>query len=319
MKNRLFILAVCSSVLLYSCKDIIETDLSKNSLVNLVPSNNYVSSSFSQTFRWDELDGATKYKLQIVQPNFASPWVYSLDTTISKNSFTVSLFPGIYQWRVRAINGSSFTEYITYNLTIDSSLDLHNQKVVLSSPGNNTTTNTFTKNFSWQTLPNADSYIFQILSAGSPIETKSLTATSYTYAFTAEGTFAWKVTAQNSNSTSQPSDAWAVNIDTTKPAMPTPVFPVFDTIHANPIPLKWNIAAATSVLDSANYCRLQISTDSTFVVIDKKDTLLTASANPMIYNLYGTSAGQKYFWRVKTTDEATNASDYFPARRIKVK
>ncbi len=321
MNNRLLTSALylIAFIFLYSCKDIIETDLSKKSLGSLAPADNIVSSSYHQTFRWDPIDGATSYKLQIAKPNFAAPTAYFLDSTIKTNQFTSTLTPGVYQWRVKAMNSSSYTPYITHNLTIDSSLDLHNQFVLLSTPANNMYSNNLTSTFSWQILANSNSYLFQVFSNDTLIATQSSTTTSLSYSFSSQGTYTWKVSGQNTLSTSQPSSARTITVDTTKPLLPVAVFPVFDTIHANPIQLKWNTTASTGTFASSDFCRLQISRDSTFTAIttDGKDTVMRVGTNPMIYSFYGATVGQNYYWRVKAMDNADNSSAYFIRRRLK--
>ena len=306
-------------IFLYSCKDIVETDLSKKSLGNLVPADNIVTSSYNQTFRWDPIDGATSYNLQIAKPNFTTPIAYFLDTTIKTNQFTSTLIPGIYQWRVKALNKSSYTAFITNNLTIDSSLNLTTQFVLLSTPANNVYLNNLTSSFSWQALANANSYLFQVLSNDTLIATQSSTTTSLSYTFSGEGTYTWKISGQNTLSTSQPSSARTITIDTTRPLLPIAVFPIFDTIHANPIQLKWNITASTNSFANSDFCELQISRDSTFAAIttDGKDTIMSVETNPMVYNFYGATIGQNYYWRVKAVDNASNSSAYFTRRRIK--
>ena len=46
-----------------------------------------ISASSSQTFRWDLLNGAVKYQLQIAKPNFTAPLTYLLDTNICIHFF----------------------------------------------------------------------------------------------------------------------------------------------------------------------------------------------------------------------------------------
>jgi len=317
MKNRLLIPTLCAFVFIYSCSDIVEQNLSKSSMTGLAPANNTLSTSLNQSFRWDIVTGAINYNLQIAQPNFGNPVTYVLDTNVSKNTFSFALTPGTFQWRVRAQNGGSYSSYVTCNLTIDSSLNIHNQTVLLSSPANNVYVNTFTNTFSWQTLANVQVYLFQIDSAGVISTTKSVSGTSTVYAFRAQGTYTWMVTGDNSVSTSEPSLAYTITVDTTSPLVPIPVFPIADTITAAPIPLKWNTQTSSSPFGETDFCELQISTDSTFSIISTKDTTMSVTANPMIYKFYGAVIKQKYFWRVRALDNATNASSYFKARSIK--
>src|SRR3989344_4726224 len=312
MKNKLMyaIAVFATSIFLYSCEDFIEADLGNKSVTVLAPANNTVSSSYSQLFKWEDLKGAEKYQLQIVKPNFSSITQFILDTTTANTQFAYTLLPGSYQWRVRAMNNSSMTEYQTFNLTIDSTLDLSSSSVVLISPADNYYTNVMTNTFSWQTMPNADTYVLQILSGTSTISIQSFPVTTGNYTFTAEGVYQWRVYAQNSSSNSAYSTR-TITIDQTAPSIPAPVFPVLDTITANPIPLQWNTSS------SADSSHLLISTDSLFAVVTTKDTVIANTGTAVTYNFYSATIGINYFWKVQDVDKAGNSSAYFTRRRIK--
>jgi hypothetical protein len=312
MKNKFFLslLVMTLSCLLYSCRDFIEADLDKKTVTILAPANNTTSPNFSQLFWWEEVKDATEYNLQIVKPSFAATQKLMLDTTVKSSQFSFTLKPGSYQWRLRALNSTSHTEYVIYNLTIDSTLDLSGQPIVLLSPANNY----YTKNigvstsFTWNLMPNADSYIFQVVSStNAPLNTQTPITNAASYTFTAEGIYTWKVLAQNANSATLFS-TYTITVDTTRPVATSPIAPLTpnDTITANPIILKWN-----SITGADSY-RIQVSSDSTFTGVTKDTT--TASTT---YNLYNATAGIYYYWRVKTIDKALNESIYFTRRRIK--
>ena len=72
--------------------------------------------------------------------------------------------PGNYQWRVKALNDATETPWSVRNLTIDSTLDLSNQTILLNLPTANDTTNSLNKDFSWQPLFNASQYQIEIWS-----------------------------------------------------------------------------------------------------------------------------------------------------------
>lgn len=320
MKNKLLIAIIVgvASTLIYSCQDFIAVNLAKKSITILAPANNTLSSSYSQLFKWEDIKGADSYQLQLVKPNFSSITQFILDTTIHATQFAYTLQPGIYQWRVRAKNNSSETDYVTYNLTIDTTLNLASQKVVLSSPVDNYYSNLLANTFTWQTMPNANSYVFQVLSGGSAVYTQSLTTTTVNYTFTTEGAYQWRVFAQNNFSNSA-YDTRTINIDNTAPGVPVLVSPIpttLDTIKANPVPLKWNCVAGTgfSATDSTH---LLISTDSTFAVVTSKDTTIANTTSPTVYNFHSAIVGTYYFWKVQAIDKSGNKSAYFTRRRFK--
>lgn len=310
-KKLIFISTIALAIFsLTSCQDFVAVDLGKKAITILAPANNTVSSTYAQLFKWDELKGADRYQLQIAKPNFSAIQQFIADTTVFATQLSYTLQPGIYQWRVRAKNNSSNTEYVTYNISVDTTLNLASQKVVLANPGDNLYSKMLTNTFTWQTMPNANSYVLQILSGGSSVSLQSTASTTLNYTFTTEGTYQWRVYAQNNFGNSS-YNTRTINIDTTKPAVPVPVFPSADTITANPIPLKWNCTA------SADSSHLQISTDSTFTVVTAKDTAIANTANPIVYNFHAAIIGQKYYWKVQAIDKAGNMSPYFTRRRIK--
>jgi len=95
----------------YSCEEVLEPSLESKKVISLAPVDNLISVNASQTFYWETLQGATKYQLQIVSPRFDSIVQLISDTSILINQFTFSLAKGNYQWRVRAINNSTSSNY----------------------------------------------------------------------------------------------------------------------------------------------------------------------------------------------------------------
>jgi hypothetical protein len=101
-----------------SCIDIFETDLTDSKVELLAPADSLKTIEQSQKFWWNYLTGALWYELQVVSPDFSNISGVKLDTVIEINNFQLSLQPGVYHWRVRAINGSSTSEFNEYQLTI---------------------------------------------------------------------------------------------------------------------------------------------------------------------------------------------------------
>lgn len=311
MKNKIILVAFSIAIAVYvtSCSDIVSTNLSNKSITILAPTNNFVSQNFTQQFWWQEIDGAEKYNLQIVKPSFTAGQQLIADTSISGNKYTHTLQPGAYQWRVRAENNTSNTDYVTYNLTIDSSLNLSTQILLLNTPVDNFYADSLSQTFSWIAMSNATEYIFRVLTqSGIQIgNVQSTSGTSISYTFLGEGTYKWRVSASNSQSGS-PYSEHTITIDITKPAIPVLTFaPVNDTTRLKPVPLAWN-----SVETNASYY-LQISTDSTFTSIVKDTTTADLS-----YNFRNPITNQFYFWRLRAIDLATNTGTYSNSLKFKV-
>ncbi|MCK6649294.1 MAG: hypothetical protein L6Q66_06545 [Bacteroidia bacterium] len=308
MKNILFKVILFSVVIMSaSCEDFIENDLEGKSVQIFIPLNNTVTSNYTQSFWWAELNGATRYKLQIVRPDFSLPQQLVVDTLVGGTQFSYTLQPGAYQWRIRGENSSSIGEYSVFNLTVDSSLNLSSQTLLLNTPADNLYSNSMIHSFSWYAMPNANNYVFGIYTnSGVQVgNTQSLTATSASYTFTAEGTYRWRVFAQNSQSASPYSER-IITIDTTAPSIPVLTYsPLGDTTSLSSIPLSWNQVEANALYT------LRISTDSTFV--SYTDTVTSASS----YNFYNSVIGVYYYWKVAAADQSGNSSVFSSKKRIK--
>ena len=302
MKNK-SLLFICSitALLLSACgDDLIERNLEKQKIVPLFPSSNYVSSSLSINFMWEEVKGATEYTLQVVKPSFSNIQQFVLDTNLTGTKFTYSFQPGSnYEWRIKAKNTSSETEYIVNNFIIDSTLSLTNQVVQLISPANNSYSNDSTQTFTWTSMALANDYRFEIVnSLGSIVYQQPATLnTKLNYTFQTEGIYKWRVQAHNDNgSTSN----FAVNnlvIDFTAPNVSTPLSPDNNATVSSPALLTWSRS------DDAYKDSLIIASDSLFNnIVEKSITTNTT------FSFKGTS-DSNYFWKLKTVDQAGNWSE----------
>ena len=153
------ILAIFTVIIINACKkDFIVEDIKNKTLVVLAPANNLVTTSNLVTFWWDELDGAEKYNLQVVKPNFSNLVSIVADTNITGTKFSLTLLPGTYQWRIKAINAGGSTVYQQFNLTVDTTSNLTGQLVSVISPQTSYLTGNKTVSFSWNTLNAALNY-----------------------------------------------------------------------------------------------------------------------------------------------------------------
>lgn len=100
------------------CSDFFETDISQEEVILLAPVDNQQSDNTSITFWWEHVNYSTEYVLQIVSPDFNAIESLVLDSAVSETKYETSLSPGTYQWRVKAKNGTSETEFSTRSLVI---------------------------------------------------------------------------------------------------------------------------------------------------------------------------------------------------------
>lgn len=296
--------------LFFTCSEFLEENLDNDLVSLLAPGDSLKTSNTTIIFWWGGVDGADYYNLQIVTPGFNSIEQLIMDTTVSGTQFTVTLFPGTFEWGVAAINSVSSTLLSFRTLVIDSSLNLTGQQVALRTPVQNHATQQTTINFSWDEKPFADNYNFNIYYnewGGVPVmNTQSLSTTSFSLDLD-EGIYVWGVTAENESSKTLAAYR-TLYVDTTAPGKPTLIEPLQnDTISMLPVNLAWELLeeVVAPVTDS-----LWIATDSTFSAIEI-ETAVTDS----IYQASGLSDGM-YYWRVRSIDKAGNKGDISETRKF---
>ncbi len=188
------------------CEHITEVeDISDKIVVGLAPQNNTIVTDRDVVFTWDTVEDAENYKLQIATPNFANAAQIVTDSTMAVTSFTKTLSSGNYEWRVRAENSGYVTAYSSYEFILSESppKDISNETIAITAPANNATfSTTDTINFSWETLEDADKYVFQIATPDfdnptEVIEDEIITETSFSKSNMTEGSYQWRVKAKN--------------------------------------------------------------------------------------------------------------------------
>ena len=166
MRNLILLFVLSNVLLISSCDDLIEIKLSGKTVEILAPASGTTLSSTSVTFWWNEVKGATKYNIQVVKPSFSNIQYLITDSMVVGDKFTYSFQPGAYEWRIKALNNSSQTDFYTFSFTIDSSLNLGNQLVQITSPASNFVSNQLSQTFSWAPVFYAEDYRFEVLSQG---------------------------------------------------------------------------------------------------------------------------------------------------------
>ncbi|MBL4705806.1 MAG: hypothetical protein JKY54_14870 [Flavobacteriales bacterium] len=295
---------------LVSCNDIFEEDLSDDILTLTLPADGTITTTQSTYFLWDQVAGATQYNLEVVSPSFFGITSYVYDSIVTSNSITLTLYPGTYEWRVRAENFGSSTAYSEmYSLIIDTTSDLSVQTITLSNP-TNVAYNTSTIGFSWLSLSSAESYQVQLYSgstfaSGTLLMDSTVTGTSITGFTIDEGEFSWGVKGLNSVPSETAYSSSYFEMDRVSPQTVSLVDPDAGIIATDS---TFNYAW-TSLSDTGTYQTTLI--DSIYVATD--------SLFSNIYDRFGSSIGSQsdliplpdiYYWRIKTFDAAGNSSGY---------
>ena len=299
---------------LISCKEVFEEDITENSVDLIIPTDGDTSYSNNVHFKWNELEGASEYNLQIVQPSFSNINTFLLDSNIVGEEFFYVLSPGWYEFQIRGENSAYQSIYTgPYSLYVDSVSELTNQVVPLLSPDDLIYSNASNFTFSWQSIYAAESYEFEIrsgsdfASSGTTLHNaSSIVATSYSPPsglFDSEGAYSWGVKAHNQNSSSEFSDR-TIYIDLTLPNDPLATSPNHGDSFTDTVVFKWNPS-----VDSPVWAHVEIGLDTNFAsILNEYDT--NADSLQLVFPTADT-----YWWRLYLYDEAGNISNFYSEHR----
>jgi hypothetical protein len=315
MKNSFFLLKWMTLLaIMMACDEIIEPDISNQQLTVLTPADGMTSDRLSQTFRWEPLKGGREYHLQIASPSLASPSSYFTDTTVTRESLTLMLSPGQFEWRVRGKNAGYETPWVTREFKVDSTGNLMNQEIQLLTPTSTSVTNSRTIDFSWQALPMAESYIFQLKSLDGAYDTLVILPKPSVKVRVGNVSreYQWKVTSMNSSS-AKASPTFQFSTDFIPPSAPELVSPREDTVfqHSSPITLMWKRNAGDGIRDSL------------FIFSSDQQTYrsgypIAVSAQTITLPMQSPFPAGTYFWGVKSVDRAGNAGPLSTKRKFLV-
>ena len=296
-------------ILFVSCDDIIENNISEDTITIISPTNGEVINGNTVQFLWNSLSGANDYTLQLYKDNFLV-----LDSIVEFPPFEYVLNTGEYQWRIKGSNDAYETDFTfpeTFEVT--TSQDLSNQTIVLSSPTDNLFTNNTSIIFTWDNLENATSYTFELLQitpSGSVtiflqenITSNSLSLDNNTIIEDAQ--YLWRVKGVNETSETNFSER-TFYIDTVVPPTPSLLTPQFDEIFntGEPIDFLWDFGNDPGVVDSQIISFYDIATDKNFVnIVENGNSTVTN----ITLNFNNTGI---YYWRVKGEDQAGNIGSY---------
>jgi len=289
------------------CSDFIEEDIENDTLVLIGPADGSTTETQSLTFWWEYLDGATQYRLQIVKPTFDNMVSLELDTLLSENKFLFTLYPGDFEWRVRAENSAYVTAYTTHSISIEEAQNISEQKIVLISPQENLAINDGSVNFTWNELAIADNYTFEIYmkswqgeSAMDPVD---ITSNEISLDMP-DGKYSWGVKANDTiKKQSTPYANRLIYIDTVDPNVPVLSSPTDKSSDTNKDQsFVWNYSEDNEVSEVDFLIQISDQTDFSSIIqeeeVDNKQLDYTFDKN-------GT-----YYWRVMAKDKAGNESSY---------
>lgn len=300
--NKIILLAV--TILTYSCEDILEEDISNDTIQILSPINNTKIESNVVSFKWNNLDGADKYRIQVYESNQS----LVLDSLTSKTNITLPLNAGNYMWRVRGENYAYESTYsFPSNFSTSIPTDLTNQQVILSTPENDKFFNFINVSLNWEALNNATSYTVKVVNSSTSQEVYSktnVTETSLTLDLStlSDGTYEWRLKAKNADSETKQYSARKFNIDTTAPNQPKNIAPADNSTQTanTTTTYNWSIPSDVGNARSPITYVIEFATDVDFKAIFRTQNSTTTT----LQQAFATTG--IYYWRVRAVDNAGN-------------
>ena len=309
------LLALSALIALESCDDIIEEDLSNDTLRVLTPPPDFESNTSSISFFWEAIQGAEVYRLQVAQPDFMNPIEIRLDSAYSGNTVNIELGSGFYEWRMRAENFNSRTPSVSGRSRIDSTAALTGTTPVLVEPLNNLFSNRDSLEFQWEALNNANEYRFEMFNTteNELVDLSINQELSVWKTIPNEGVFTWSVQGINSFSVSNPAQR-TFSIDRTPPPSVALTQPIEQAeVNQGVITFKWQIPEDNGIVQSDRSYSFEMSNDQSFGSFQFGTPLIVASDSVNI-----SLSGGDFFWRVQAIDAAGNDSIFSSVRELTV-
>ena len=311
-----FFVFLAISLLLFSCDDIFEEDITNATLVPIYPGQNSVITGETVHFQWATVEGADDYRIQVYENNAG----IILDSLVPSNNFFYNLDPGAYSWRARAENFAYQSAYnFPVDFTVEATDELTEQNILLTSPPDQIYTNDKNTVYSWQGLNAATSYIFELGKNSNGtitiLYTNASSETNHTVPetiFDEDATFVWQVKGINDFSETTFSER-SIFLDTTEPSVPILATPA-DTFISNisNIDFSWNMGDDTGNIQSPRDAIIQIATDVEFTNIVIEETTNNEDINLSFEN------SNTFYWRVKLIDEAGNEGNLSEVRSFTI-
>ena len=307
MKTINKILILLMAITTVACEDVLQKNITDDTLQIVYPLSNASINSNAVNFQWNNLTGASNYRVQVMAANAS----IVVDSLVTKNNLNIPLSEGTYQWRVRAENNaytSTYTNNISFSIYQTS--DLTNQQVILSSPTDAFYTNNANLILSWQNLSAATSYSFELTNVtnGESIvnQQANLTNNSLTLSSTIlsqDAQYRWKIKGVNTT-TQTPFAARTFYLDKVNPNQPTNLLPADSTTQTinQQISFSWSITPDSGTIQSPISYVIEFANDINFTTI-----IQTSSINTTSFQQSFATTGD-YYWRISAKDQAGNTS-----------
>ncbi len=308
---RTLLILVGLSIFAVSCDKIVAEDITEETPILILPAVNDTVNQNPVHFKWEELEGASKYHLEIVSPSFSSISSYPLDTIVTGTNFFYDLDSNEYELRLTALNGgyeSLTLGPVKFWVGVQPSGGT-GSSVVLNSPSDGIYVNAqFSNTYQWIATQGATSYEFSLrqgsnFGSGLILDAQNnISTTSYLSSYIlSEGVYSWGVKAYF-GTTESPFTVHTLYVDETDPNEAALISPSNSaSIQQGTISFLWGNGIDPGTVNSPVTSILEVTTDASFTVIDHTVSIEGSTSD---VNL----AAGNYYWRVRNVDEAGNTA-----------
>jgi hypothetical protein len=315
------ILLLTLSPFLQSCKDIKAKNITGETPVLILPMAHDTVATNPVHFKWEAIEGATEYHLQIASPSFSNISAYVLDSVVTGTDFYFELDSNQYELKLTASNNAYTSKTlgpVLFWVGATSNTTPVTAQLVLTAPLNNAYLNTdFNGLFSWNTLTGASNYEFELrkgatFNTGQIIHTmtpgNSLDETIPAGSLPlAEGQYTWRVIANDVNSSILTQKINSFIVDNTKPDSAVLNLPANNgnVTIADSVLFTWTTTTPTTTNFAPEYSVIEVSSTINFATLLKNETVYGQTKKLWLATL---TTGTTYYWRVRVKDEAGNIS-----------
>lgn len=293
-------------VLISRCDAVFEDDLEEVTLDLFSPSDGAELGNTLVQFQWDSVKEALEYDFQLATPSFSEENFMLITDTTSEDTHLTRILPlGEYEWRVKARNSSSESEFSVSSFEITGEGSISSLFPVIETPLELEFLNQEPVFFNWGTMSGATEYLVRVFNVVDGVQGEQIlgditTGSSYQLNLE-EGAYLAQV--QGSNQGIQFSQVSEVNftVDRTAPSAPLIESPDGETYSINEdISFTWISGAdqLSSVKDS-----LYVYTISPSSLVFKEEV-----SSGFMLNASELGVGN-YDWSIITFDAAGNNSE----------
>ena len=269
------------------------------------PANGETGVSISPVLRWQEVEGANSYNVQLSENDTFTELIVD-QTNVTGTSYNVVglSYETTYYWRVSAENNDGTSDWsAVWSFTTRTEQTDPLDAPTLSSPSNGAVDVELPVTLDWYNVPGATSYDVQLSDddgfSNLIVDENGITASNYTVSELDNGTtYYWRARAKNASETSNWSASWSfttVGIVPEKVILESPADGTTIEVQEGEtsVQLQW-FSTSNEVLAY----ELEIATDDAFSQI-----VYSSELSDTFYVFNDAEIQQIYYWRVRAGNE----------------